>query len=75
MRVSKCYKWAEVLEGGVLKEPEGFGPYKDDDLNEWGGFKTETEALEAWGAFSDKHNFGVPTELILIPVYTMQKGD
>ena len=73
MEVTKVYKWMEILEDGLLKEPDEIGPYYSTScLNGWGGFETEEAAIEAWKKFKEIHTFEVPSELVLVPVYSLR---
>lgn len=72
MSVVKKYKWMELLEGGLLREPEDQGPYySTESLNGWHGFDTEEKAIEAWVTFKELYGIGTPTELVLIPFYKL----
>ena len=73
MSTVKKYKWMELLEGGLLKEPEDQGPYySSESLNDWNGFDTEEKAIDAWINFKTLHGPSVPKELILIAVYRLE---
>ena len=73
MDAVKKYKWMELLEGGLLKEPEDQGPYySTESLNEWDGFDTEEKAVDAWITFKELHGSSVPRELILISIYMLK---
>ena len=72
MSVIRKYKWMELLEGGLLKEPDDQGPYyATEGLNDWNGFDTEAKAIEAWITFRELHGVSVPRELILSSVYKL----
>ena len=72
MKVTKKYKWMELSEGGLLREPKEQGPYySKESLNEWDGFETEEDAIAKWEEFKECYKFGVPHELILISFYNL----
>lgn len=66
MALAKRYYWKRLLEGGALGDPRPEGPHYDQDsLNENGmGYASDTDAIEAFAAFAQKHN--VSEELVLI---------
>ena len=70
--ITKRYKWMEILEGGLLKEPEDQGPYySTESLNGWDGFENEEDAMAAWIKFKENYIY-VPNELVLVPVYKLK---
>jgi hypothetical protein len=72
MEIEKKYKWMEISQDGLMKEPEDLGPYySTTSFNGYNGFDTEEDALEQWKKLKKQEEFGVPHELVLVPVYKM----
>lgn len=66
------YRWKRLTDDGLLKEPDPVGPYyNEDNLNPYNGFETEEEAVQAYIALKEAHNWGVPYELVLIKVHQL----
>ena len=62
------YRWKELSDDGLLKEPKKQGPhYMKDDLNEWGGFDTEQKALNRLEEYKKEYN--IYGEYILVKIY------
>lgn len=74
--IKKYYKWRVLTDDGLLKIPQKYGPYYDeDDINnyEWRGFETENDALESFKSFHKKHPHCYFGELVLIITHHPQE--
>lgn len=65
--MKKRYEWRELTDDGLMKKPESVGPYYDqENVNTYGGYASEDEAVAAYEAFKASHEWGVPSELVLV---------
>jgi hypothetical protein len=63
MRIT--YRWAEVSEDGLLKEPRVKGPYDDErTMNPWGGYDSEEAAIEGAKAYWGNDRLGAAVVLL-----------
>lgn len=69
--LEKRYYWKELTEDGLLKEPNGLGPYYSTvSLNDFDGFESEEEAVEHYESIISSFKFRVPYKLVLIIEYS-----
>jgi hypothetical protein len=65
------YEWRELTNHGLLVFPEKVGPYYDRvDINKCGGFRTESDAIEAYHTIRREFPGECPPELVLVRYYT-----
>ena len=74
--IKKTYRWKELTEDGLLKEPKELG-YGGESLNYWTGFDNEEDAqanlLKLAGVphYSDD----IPRDLVLVTVYNVTEDN
>lgn len=78
-KLEKRFYWKDLSTDGLLKEPSPTGPHYDEvELNNYCGFKTEDEALEALDRYL-KHGAGSREDVyqyvsfVLITTYETKK--
>jgi len=65
------YEWKRITEDGLLKEPSEAGPrYDRSNVNAYGGFETEEDAVKAYEEFAATNQYGVDYELVLVKIYS-----
>jgi len=77
MKIVYKYKWKELTQDGLLKDPEDQGAYyESENVNGWNnGYASEKEAEEAFIEFTKKHPWhGYFHGLVLIKT-TMVRDD
>ena len=72
--MKKTYQWKQLSEDGLLKEPEGYGHYKDCTPNGYRGFHTvEEHALMYLQKFFHDHEDARGNEYVLLTIYKDNK--
>jgi hypothetical protein len=70
MKITKTYEWKIITQDGLLKTPPKFGPYyNEEDLNNYGGFDTEEEAISQFLVFNDRYYLNGFDDYTLICIY------
>lgn len=63
------YQWRILTDDGLLKRPEPWGPYYDENELKW-SYDSEQEAVEDYQTYlKDDGVYGVPDRLVLIKTY------
>jgi len=77
MKIVYNYRWKELTQDGLLKDPEDCGPYYDpDNVNGWsGGYTSEKEAEEAFIKFTNKHPWNGYFHGLVLVKTTMVRDD
>lgn len=72
--MKKRYEWRRLSDDGLLKNPEGCGPYYDrDESLTNGSWGTEAEAIDAYEDFANTYKLAAPNELVLLCLYAPQR--
>ena len=72
--IKKRYQWKVLTDDGLLKEPEPLGShYSPDEFNPYhsDGFESEEDARIRLFELDGLHEFCVPSNLVLITVYSV----
>lgn len=70
MHITYRYRWKELTDDGLLKDPKDCGAYYEaENVNGWNdGHNSEQEANEAFLALKKKHYWSCPRELVLVKI-------
>ena len=72
----KVYRWKELLEGGLLVEPEEEGPYYDlKSVNDDAPFSSEEVAVNRLNAFCRRNEYAAPSSVVLVAMYERDYED
>lgn len=57
IRIVSTYYWKELTRDGLLKEPDTFGAYyEEESLNGYSGFSSKELAYASFLSMHEKHN-------------------
>ena len=69
--IQKTYRWKEISEDGLLKDPRDLGlSYSSDNLNAYGNsFDSKEEAYKKLEEMTRMYEYEIPSDLTLITLY------
>lgn len=68
--MNKKLVWKVLSDDGLLKEPKPCGAYySESDINPYGGFDSEEEAVDKLAAMKEIYSWDMDSEYVLITVY------
>lgn len=74
--IKKTYRWKEVTEDGLLKEPKEFSKsYNTDCLNNVDGYDTEEQAYKKLEYVYKFFQHTIPPSLTLVPMFEVVDDD
>jgi len=69
--IKKTYRWKELTEDGLLKEPKELG-YESASVNKWGdGFESEEKAQAHLLKLDEAYPYELYYDKVLITVYSI----
>jgi hypothetical protein len=76
VQMERRYEWRELTDDGLLKKPQDTGPYYDtDNVNHYGGYQTEEQAIAGLKAYADRTRWGSTDDMVLVAIYSTRRPD
>lgn len=69
--IQKTYRWKEITEDGLVKNPKDLGPsYSSDNLNAYGNdYESKDKAYNQLEKMTKMYPYEIPSNLTLITFY------